>query len=155
MQKEGREFAARSVSYESNESFSQLTMDIAPAYPPEAGLNSWIRKIRLNREKNILITDSYNLKKAAQVLTLSLMTPCEVTIDSPGKIILKDIQTKTSLSAVSINVNYNADKFTPTIEDIEIKDNRLKTVWGSRIIRIILQVDKPEIKDTWELKITQ
>ena len=108
-----------------------LTMDIAGAYPPEAGVSSWIRKVRLNRGKNILITDSYKLEKTEGELTLNLITPCEVSGDSPGKLTLKEVRTDTNLPVALIYIHYDADKFTPAFEEIEIQDSRLKRVWSS------------------------
>ena len=37
MQKDGREFAARDVRYRADERIAELSMDIAAAYPKEAG----------------------------------------------------------------------------------------------------------------------
>jgi len=153
MQKAGRTFAARNVSYKSNNSYAQMTMDIAGAYPAEAFLDSWIRTIRMNRGENINITDSYKLKKSTGDLTLNLMTPCNAAIESPGKLTLKDI--KTALPAVSVQVHFDSKKFTPTMENITIEDSRLKAVWGSQITRIILRADKPKLQDTFKFTITQ
>jgi hypothetical protein len=49
MKKNGRQFAAREVQYTADDSFAQLRLDIANTYPAEAGINKWIRTIRLNR----------------------------------------------------------------------------------------------------------
>ena len=148
MQKNGREFKATNVSYKSNNSYAQLSLDIASAYPPEAQLNSWVRTVRLNRGKNIEITDSYSLKETVNEITLSLMTPCPVTVQNRGTITLKNGSTMVSLI-------YNAAKITPDVETINIEDGNLKSVLGNKIYRILFRAERPPLKDEWKLKISQ
>ena len=153
MQKEGRKFQAQNVSRKFTESSAQLTMDIAGAYPETAGINYWKRTIRLNRGKNIEITDSYSLKNKSNELTLSILTPCNVTIPEKGKIELTD--TQSSSEPVSVQLIYDAGRLTPEVEKIAIDDRRLKSVWGGQINRIIFKADNPPKKDKWKLKISQ
>jgi len=61
------------VSAKIEDSFAELTLDIADAYPEEAGVTSWKRSIRLNRGKDILVNESYQLKKRIKDITLTLM----------------------------------------------------------------------------------
>jgi len=77
------------------------------------------------------------------------MTPCEVGLDITGKITLQDIAHR----SVALYVHYDADKMTASSEDISITDDRLKSVWGSGITRIILRVDSPPLRDTLRLRI--
>ena len=78
MQSPGRQFAARDVRYEANDDHAQLQLDIAGAYPKQANVKSWVRTIRLNRGKDIAITENYTLDKPAKEITLTLLTPCKV-----------------------------------------------------------------------------
>ncbi|MFC1558480.1 heparinase II/III family protein [candidate division KSB1 bacterium] len=153
MQKEGRNFQARNVSHKVTESSAQMTLDIAGAYPEAAEINYWKRTVKLNRGKNVEITDSYSLKNKSSELTLNLMTPCNVTIMEKGKIELRN--TQSSSEPVSVQLSYDDGKLTPRVEKIFINDNRLKSVWGSQINRIIFQADNPPKKDKWKLKISQ
>ena len=153
MQKEGRNFQARDVSHKFTESSAQMTMDIAGAYPETAGLNYWKRTVRLNRGKNVEITDSYSLKNKSNELTLSIMTPCNVTILEKGKIELQD--TQSSSEPVSVQLSYDARKLTPKVEKIAINDNRLKSLWGSQINRIIFHADNPQKKDKWKTPLAE
>lgn len=155
MQKEGKNFAARNVDYKSNESFAQLTVDIAGAYPPEAEVSSWIRTIRLNRDEDVRIIDSYTLNKPGRELTLSLMTPCRVAIDIPGQLTLMEAQPGSDRSPVKVFMKYDGDKLTPSVENISIKDPFLKSMWGDRITRIFLHTNEPKLRDTLKLLITR
>jgi hypothetical protein len=155
MEKEGREFEARNVVYKFDDSFAQLSLDIAGTYPKEANVDSWVRTIRLNRGKDIKVTESYKLTKSNQDLKLCLMTPCKATIDKPGVIALDYIKNENNPMPVKVLIHYEMNKFKPSFDEISIEDNRLKSVWGDRLIRIIFQVNSPKLQDTLTFRITQ
>jgi len=155
MEKEGREFEARNVVYKFDDSFAQLSLDIAGTYPKEANVDSWVRTIRLNRGKDIKVTESYKLAKSTQDLKLCLMTPCKATIDKPGVIALDYIKNENNPMPIKVLIHYEMNKFKPSFDEISIEDNRLKSVWGDRLIRIIFQVNSPKLQDTLTFRITQ
>jgi len=155
MQEAGRKFAARNATYKSNESYTQLTMDIAGAYPSEAGVDSWLRSIRLNRGKEIIVTDTYELTDAASNLTLTLMTSCEVTVDKPGLLTLKEVSVEANSQPFIVRIHYNADKLKVDLENIVIEDGRLKSLWGNRLTQILLRTDTPQLRDTLTVQITE
>ena len=155
MQEAGRKFAARNVTYKSNESYAQLTLDIAGAYPSEAGVDSWLRSIHLNRGKEVIITDTYELTDAASNLTLTLMTSCEVTVDKPGLLTLKEVPVEANNQPFIIRIHYNANKLKVNLENIAIEDGRLKSLWGNRLTRILLRTDTPQLSDTLIMQITE
>jgi len=153
MQQEGREFAARAVEYSSDDNYAQLRLDIAGAYPPEAGVNHWIRTIRLNRGEAILVTDAFDLKKSTSNIEITLMTSCKVSLVEPGKITLDYIDKNRDEPPASLDVFYDAEKLTPKFEEIAINDNHLKAVWGENITRIILRANSAVNRGSWVLKI--
>ena len=80
MQAAGREFAASDVAYRSDAAAAEFRLNLAHAYPKEANLEAWNRTLRLDRARNeIEIVDDWRLKRAARAITLTLMTPCQVT----------------------------------------------------------------------------
>jgi len=139
MQAAGRAYEATDVVYREGE----LSMNIAKAYPPEAGIDSWKRTFRLERGE-VVVADEYALRKAAKDITLTVMTPCEVSGPAPGKLAL----------AKRAVVHYDAAVFQPTVEEIKLEDARLRRSWGSRIYRILLRADTPPRRATWTLRIT-
>jgi len=151
MQRDGRNFAAKNVSYSSDDAFAQLRMDIADAYPLEAGINQWIRTIRLNREQDVEIIDAFDLSQAAPKIELTLMTPCKVTFNSPGKITLEQIIPNSTPARVS--VSFDAEKLTASLENIALEDTMLKSNWGNQMTRILLRTNLPTIRDSWTLRI--
>jgi hypothetical protein len=139
MQGAGRQFAARDVSYKDGE----FSLDIAGAYPPEAGVRSWRRTLRLDRAKNeIEVRDRYVLAKAGGRVAMTLMTPCEVAVEN-GRLRLAD----------RASVLFDARALEPEVETIRIEDGRLKPVWGERLFRIRLRAGNVPAEGEFTLRI--
>jgi hypothetical protein len=147
MQKEGRQYAARDVKYESAKGFAQLKMNIAPAYPDQADVNSWLRTVRLNRGKDLQIVDSFDLKEKSQDIVQSLMTPCEIVRNEPGQLVLRDPKEQHEMA-----IRYDPQKLSLESEPIHLNDERISTVWGGRLFRIMLRSKTATAKDTWTLR---
>ncbi len=135
MQKEGREYAAREVRYQSDESAASISMDLAAAYPVEAECERWDRTIVLSRRDSIRITDRYALRKAAGELSLVFMT-ADLPVDrGDGSIHLR------AGGAVLI---FDRALLAARIETIQITDAQLKASWGDRVYRILLTAKNPQ-----------
>lgn len=153
MQKDGREFAARNVSYSENDNFAELKLDIAGAYPAEAMINQWMRTIRLDRDKELLIEDAFDLNGAAQQIDLTLMTVCQVNLDVPGKIVLERNRDSSDGALIKLDVFYDESKFLVKLENMKLTDKQLKSVWKNEITRILLRTNEPIARDRWQMKI--
>jgi Heparinase II/III-like protein len=144
MQSAGREFQATDVSYHADGSAAEFRLNLAAAYPKEAGLESWRRTLRLDRGKNeVTVRDEYALRNAAKVITLTLMTPSKVSQEAPGRLALEN----------RVKVVYDAAVFTPVVEEVRLEDGRLRASWGERIYRILLRVEKPPAQGSWTTRI--
>jgi len=83
-----RKYEAHQVQYRATATALTLQMDIAPAYPPEAGVQKWERTVSLDKNRNTLsVTDAYTLSKRSGPLTQSFMTVCPVNLQKPGQIV--------------------------------------------------------------------
>ncbi|WP_461063455.1 heparinase II/III domain-containing protein [Spirosoma horti] len=143
----GKAFDARNVSYKTDNSSTQFAVDIAHAYPKEAGVSSWMRTIRLNRGKGVHIQDVVNLKQATS-LTQHLMTCYPAEVGKPGELIIhyapKDGQTKDFV------VRYDPKQMQPTVEKVKLdapEDKGIITKWGDTIYRINFSVLTPKTTD--------
>ncbi len=116
------------------------------AYPAEANLEFWRRRLRLDRALNqIEVFDRYALKKPAGEITLTLMTPCEVKRGAAGE-----------LKLGKVSVAYDASVFSPRVEEIKIVDDeRLHGSWGDRLFRVLLVAEKPPARGEWRVQIVQ
>ena len=148
MQGAGREFAAREVGYRADDHKAELTLDIARAYPAEAGVKSWRRRLRLDREKNeVEVVDLYTLASAPPKISLTLMTPWRPETGAAGELILPTGGRATLIT--------HEKALTPVVEEIRIEDDRLKAVWGERVYRILLVAEKPLREGAWTTRFGQ
>ncbi len=154
-QQPGKEFAARNVVYTSDDASAQLTLDIAGAYPPEAGLQRWQRTIRLKRGKSVIVEDQYELDHAPQSMTLSLLTASHVSLDKDGVIRLSSADLPDGRVAASGIVRYDSVRFTASVETLAITDNRMSGVWGAYLYRIMLTAVDPPEHDIWTLEVSE
>ena len=149
MQAAGRQYAASDVAYKDDDAAAELRLNIANAYPKEANLESWKRTLRLDRARNeIEIGDDYALKTGAQVITLTLMTPCKVTQEGAERLSLA------VASGNRVDILYDA-ALTPTVEEARLEDGNLRSVWGERLYRILLRAERPPQRGKWITRITQ
>lgn len=149
MQRDGRQFAAREVSYRADDAAAEISMDIAAAYPREALCKSWKRSFRFVRSRQIEITDTYALESVKQPLVLNLMTGCEVDLSTPGRLVL------TNSKQGTLVVAFDASALKPQVELIEVTDARLKPVWGEKVHRVQLIAEKPASNGTFTITLTR
>jgi len=152
MQEPGKAYAARDVEYEADDDRAQLRLDIADAYPAEAGLKSWKRAIKLNRGRDIEVADAYELEREAEIF-LSLITPCEVISEAGGVIELKEREIVEGRTSGSARLHYPAHAMKVAVEEVAVEDRKLKSIWGETLYRIVLQVDKPTQEGAWTLRV--
>ncbi len=150
-QKAGIEFAARDLSYQSDASRARFQLDIAGAYPDEAGVLKLERAIELVRGKHVTVTDRYKLKSKPKVLTWSVMTPCSVDEKTAGRVLLETKPDGKGKKTIT-HILYDPKKLAVQVESVEITDNRLKSVWGDRIYRLLFKALSPGTGDRLSLR---
>jgi hypothetical protein len=149
MQAPGRSFAARGVEYQADEEGATFSLDIAGAYPDKAKLERWQRSVSLYYGQEAKIVDSYTLAQAASEIALSLLTPCAVNTETPGKIVLSEAVLPGDRRAGCGVVTYDEKKFALTTERVAITDERLGGVWGEGLTRLVFSVADPALENTW------
>ncbi|OGG50266.1 MAG: hypothetical protein A3F84_18055 [Candidatus Handelsmanbacteria bacterium RIFCSPLOWO2_12_FULL_64_10] len=154
MQQAGAERAAKEVAYAADKATARFSLDLADAYPPEAHLASWVRTLTLSRGRDLLVTEAYRLSQPAKEITLSLMTPCEVVQEGPGALLLKETPLVDGRASGAARIHYDAARLKVSTETISLEaGERLKNVWGKRLLRITLRAENPPLQDTWTLRI--
>lgn len=156
MQKNGKQYTGRDVKYRSSGDETQFTLDIAGAYPPEAGIVTWTRVITLDRKHGkVRVDESFDLKHMDKGITLTLMTPCEVSDAARGRLVLTMPRASGGGSPKKVSVTYDPARLSPSIETIDVKDNQLKRVWGPILRRILLTVTSKDLKGSLGVTIGQ
>ncbi len=149
-QSPGQEFCAKNINYQMDDESVKFSLDISSAYPKEAGILSWNRHFYFDRdvEASIQIKDELSLNKETQDISFSMMAYRSPQLEK-GAIIFEDSD------CYRVRVEYDATMLQAFSESITIEDNKLKSVWGDSIYRIVFKVIKPVIQETLTMKITQ
>lgn len=142
LQQSGARFKARDAAYSLQGGRSELRMDIAEAYPEEAGIATWERTVRLERDGVAAVTvrDAFAMKDGVPAeMFHSLMTPCEPAVEGEdgGEIRLTYAPGKQAV------VRYDAEHLRARIEKIDRMESRLRRNWGDNMYRIVLEERNP------------
>ncbi len=121
MQSAGAAFAARDMQAEFSTEAAEISLDIAAAYPEEAGVRVYRRKVSLFRGHGVEITDDYDGDLPA---VLSLMTREEPVLRG-GSVDVGELG--------RIEIEGGGDI---GIDVIEIDDARLAISWPSKIYQL-------------------
>jgi hypothetical protein len=136
-QMQGQEFKAKNSSFTAGAKSATFAAEIAGAYPEGAKVKSWVRSYKLNRGKNFVISDKYELNEVTDAVTSSnLITCCKVTQLKPGLL-------KFEGDGFTLNMSYNSRIVTPVIEFIEVTDRSLRRYWPDGVTRVKLNFDRP------------
>ena len=126
----GSKFKASNVSFNARQ--LTFTADLATAYPEEAGVKSWIRSYRLNKQKaDMKITHSFVLSEAKAPNQVNFLTWGQVDINTKGIV-------RIEVEGEKVELLYDKEQFTAALEPIALNDPRLSNVWGKEIYRISL-----------------
>ena len=88
IQEAGTKYAARDVTYTSDESIVRFSMNISHCYPNMAAVDSWQRIYEFKRNKELTITDNYRLKEIKGITSWNFITCLKPQITSAGYITL-------------------------------------------------------------------
>ncbi len=156
VQSPGVEFAARKVAYTANEERATLSLELAAAYPPEAQVAEWQRKISLNRSRGVVVSDSYRLNGEVGEITFSLLTPSRIELVGAGCAILSGRPLPQGAESGSGRLEFEIPGVTLAVEEVVTEDDeRLSAVWGASLYRLVVRVAKPARTGEWLLSIRQ
>lgn len=146
VQRDGTDFKAKDVTFEANQNQVAFSLDIAKAYPDEAGVASWKRKFIFKRSEFIKLIDVYKLERLDAPVRLHLISLNEPELVSPGKYQLYSKQ------HTSLEILFSSDVFETKIEKIDVTDSQLQSVWGSHLYRIHLISKFKQRNDSYEIQ---
>ena len=140
MQHNGPQYRANDVRWQLTDTFGEISMELADAYP-EQRVSSYVRTVRLDKEKGITITDVTSCDSLQPVLSLITSEEpfwkgetSELLIPNSGAAsVLPESQTEDSLCVCKIQGAAKVIK-----ERLPITDNRLKTAWKQDMWRTLI-----------------
>lgn len=139
----GTKYKATDVKF--NPSRMQFSINIATAYPEDAGVKQWTRAYTLG-ENELKIEDRFALDGAETPNQINFLTWGNVDISRPGEIIIK-------VENANARLSYDKNIFTPVIETVTLDDPRLSNVWGKEIYRVSLNAKKTTPSGTYRYTI--
>ena len=139
MQKDGRDFCATDVNYEFRDDSASISMNIAKAYPKEAGISFYKRSVEFKKNKMITITDDFAFSAGTGEVVLSLMT-----YEKP--IVCDNIISVGTLGNITVSLSKpSACPVSIVTEEITIDDARLATAWKHNIYRTLITVKESSV----------
>jgi hypothetical protein len=123
-----------------NEKAAGMSLDLAKAYPTEAGIKSWKRTLQLNKVKGqVEIKDQFELSENKQAVQQAFMTLCTIDSSVPGKL---NLTTSTGDKHI---LTYDSKKWSlavdlPSTDGPEYKS--FKTKWANRPVQRIIFTSK-------------
>lgn len=140
----GRSYKASSVKA----SRKAFELDLANAYPKEAGVSSWKREYVLKRNA-LYITDSYELEFVKTPVLWNLLV-CADSIDcvSDGCVLLRN-------GNKVIAIEYDSAEFALSKEAVDIADKKLYNVWKNKLCRLIFNAKSLNKKGIYKFKISE
>lgn len=125
----------------------ESSVDIAAAYPAEAGIESWLRGASLDGSA-VKITDRWRLSDVPGSLVWHLIVRGDVTL-SAGSIDVPD-----PAGGRGLVIDYAADQLNCASQSIALTDPRLSDVWGPELTRLVLTAKPALLQQSGELTLT-
>lgn len=139
-QMQGRKFAATNTNFKADAKKAVFSTDIFNAYPDEASVTKWIRSYQLDRGKQFIVRDDYQLSQLLDApTTINFVTYCKVSEIKPGLLLLKG-------DGFNLELNYNVKSVTSEIEFNEVYDSGLRRYWPDGITRIVFKINNMKLK---------
>jgi hypothetical protein len=143
------QYRASDLHYSTDDSNASVSMNLATAYPEEAGIIQWTRTLKLDRMANrIQLNEDFQLHKKVAV-QLSFMTPCVPKQGSEGKVLFTPADT----SARGVSLGYSPALIAVSVEKIDLTDDWLVGRWGKTIYRVLLTSTAPTDRGNWGIEL--
>lgn len=142
-QKNGANYMAKDVKF--NGARKTLSLDMAGAYPENAGIASWVRAYKLNN-KDLVIKDTFKLTDSKQANKVNFMLWGEVSLENDYALIR--IENKT------LKLKFDSRQLEASLEEVKLTDVRLTKVWGEVVYRLTLQAKSVVAAGEYQYKIS-
>lgn len=144
MQQAGGQYKAEGVKLYHDRKGTHLSLNIAGAYPPKAGIKSWERSLSFDGQE-ITLKEAYKLQAYEQPFELSLITPLQVSVEG------SDIILKEETNHYGLKIHFDPRQFRVQVEDKPLEDPRLLHAWHSPLKRILMKDLKGKLTGEYTL----
>ncbi|NQX64343.1 heparinase II/III domain-containing protein [Paenibacillus qinlingensis] len=150
-QKEGRSFRAEDVTYAHIEAAVRFEVELASAYPDEAGVQSWHRSLTLHRGLNpsVELRESCLFVEPTDQVLLHIMSSQLPRHHEQGQIRLQDHANN------QLILFYEHEQWEAVFEHITITDESLVRVWGDSLHRIQFKLRHAVQQGSWVFRMSE
>ncbi len=141
-QKDGSEYKGIDVDHTYTDSASIMLVDIAKAYPQEADVKSWVRRLTLDRHYNkvelteyIVMNDDRGKSNNADTVDIKSTEITLMCYGSPRKL----QSGRVTLAGGKATLVYNPENVDVTWNKVEMPDGIMKTQWKNNVYRLVLK----------------
>ena len=150
MQHDGRPYQAKVLDYSTSDANAIMKVDLAKAYPQDAGLKKWIRTVTLDRASDsISFSEAFETQKSVEI-EMSFMTTRMAIQGKPGSVTLRSALT----GVRDVTLHFDPQQLKAVSETIPIADALLRHSWGKEIYRVRLQSVSPVNHGDWSISVT-
>ena len=129
-QRPGAEACATDVTWQLEAGYAMLSMNIARAYPKEAGIYAWQRTALISRGDGLAqLIDVFDLDRRAEV-TFHFITPIEPTV----------VERHAQLGAIRMRWD---EGLTCTVDPFALPQHLLPEAWQGKLYHIALTTEQP------------
>jgi hypothetical protein len=118
-QSAGADYKARDLSFADDGANVRFSLDIAGAYPEDAGVQSWRREFLFSRGKGLTLTDTYSLKACTAAPELNFICRDRPVI-SGGAATLSGL----------LKLEFDSGVFSAEIDEIPLEDPKIRHDWN-------------------------
>jgi hypothetical protein len=151
----GAQYKAGAVTYKQDKNSAEFSLDIAGAYAEKAGLISLQRTVRLNRGKNVLVSDLITQKTGGSI-TEHIMTCYPANLETPGNLVIH--YKADGDQAQDFVIKYDAKQLQAGVEKIALtapEDKGVIRNWGDNIYRISFATNSKSTKTKIEFVVSK
>lgn len=136
----GAQYRASGVSHTANDSASVFALDIAGAYPKEAGAERWQRTLTLNRKLNrVEVREDFatNATVGGASDATAGRQEVQITLMCYGCPVMKE-QGRVALAESGAVLGYDAAAVDVSWQKVAMDDGIMKTQWHDNVYRLVL-----------------
>lgn len=141
-----------------DQSLAELSLDIARAYPREAGIEAWRRTVRLHRgpQPRVEVLDDFQLARPSGDVRLHLLLAGEPRLTDAGRL---EVEAPAGAGAPEAPdgpraaIRFDPAALTAVVEPLPLEDARLRGVWGHRLWRVVLRAPGEVVSGAWRLTV--
>ena len=142
-QPNGAQFKSRNASF--NPAGMAFNLDIANAYPTNAGIKNWWLRYALAADGSLALTEQFELNNPATPNEINFLAAVASDSIAPGIVMLKN-------GDAAVKMVFDPKDFLFTQQPVDIDDMRLTRVWGKAVYRISLKAKSLKPKGSYTFK---